>query len=103
LFPAFGETQFQILCLLAPVSLVTTVIITCTCIKEIDPKLLFTFPGQEQEESKGGIQAALSVSPRVLSLTTAINQHHAFTSPRQTNLQHSILRMDRLVSMFISN
>lgn len=63
LFPAFGETQFQILCVLAPVSLVTTAIITCICIKEVDPKLLFTFPGQEQEESKGGTQAALSVSP----------------------------------------
>jgi len=61
LFPGLGDTQFEILCILAPVSLVTAVIITCICIKEIDPKLLFTFPGQEQEERKGGMQAAISV------------------------------------------
>ena len=61
IFPAsFGETQFQILCVLAPIVLVITVIITCVVIKEVDPALLFTFPG-EAEKDKGGIQAAIGV------------------------------------------
>lgn len=54
-----GETQFQILCMLAPVSLVLTVIITCVSIKEIDPALLFNLPGQGPEQS--GMQSAISV------------------------------------------
>jgi len=58
--PPLGETQFQILCVLGPTSLVITVIITCVAIKEVDPALLFTFPGQESED-KGGIQTAISV------------------------------------------
>ena len=61
-FPSLGETQFQILCVLAPVFLVITVIITCTAVKEVDPALLFVFPGQENEQ-QGGIQAAVSVKP----------------------------------------
>jgi hypothetical protein len=59
-FPSLGDTQFEILCILAPVSLVITVIITCITIQEVDPALLFTLPGQETE-NKGGIQSALHV------------------------------------------
>ena len=58
--PSLGETQFQILCILAPVSLVITVIITCVAVREVDPALLFILPGQE--ESERGIQAAISVA-----------------------------------------
>jgi hypothetical protein len=54
-----GKTQFQILCILAPILLVLTVIITCVSIKEVDPALLFTLPGQELEQR--GIPSALSV------------------------------------------
>jgi len=60
-FPSLGETQFQILCVLAPVFMVITVIVTCTAVKEVDPALLFVFPGQGTDQ--GGIQAAISVPP----------------------------------------
>ena len=59
--PSLGETQFEILCVLAPVSLVITVIVTCVAVREVDPAFLFTLPGQEQD--KKGIQAAISVPP----------------------------------------
>src|SRR5579859_4836003 len=56
--PFLGETQFQILCILAPVLLVITMIITCITIKEVDPALLFTLPGEHSEK---GFQAAINV------------------------------------------
>jgi solute carrier family 45, member 1/2/4 len=59
--PALGKTQFQILCILGPVSLVVTVLVTCLAIREVDPALLFQFPGQEENEK--GVQVAISVIP----------------------------------------
>jgi len=58
--PYLGETQFQILCVLAPSFFLVTAVITCIMVQETDPALLFTFPGQE-EENKGGIQGVVSV------------------------------------------
>jgi hypothetical protein len=62
-FPSLGTTQFQILCILAPVSLVATMTITCVVIKEADPALLFSLPEDPDAEKKSGIQAALHVFP----------------------------------------
>ena len=63
--PALGNTQFEILCVLAPVALVVTVIITVITIREIDPALLFVLPDQEPEETKG-LQAAISVPSHLI-------------------------------------
>ena len=62
--PFLGTTQFQILCILAPVLLVITMLITCITIKEVDPALLFLLPGEHSEK---GIQAAINVSPPAIS------------------------------------
>ncbi|KAL4909465.1 hypothetical protein BDW74DRAFT_165906 [Aspergillus multicolor] len=39
LFPFLGHTRFQILCALASISLVVTLLISCSCIQERDPRL----------------------------------------------------------------
>ena len=85
-FPSLGETQFQILCVLAPVFLVITVIVTCTAVKEVDPALLFVFPGQGTDQ--GGIQAAISVPPPSppSPLTADVNLHLPSPSSRPPNL-----------------
>jgi hypothetical protein len=61
--PSLGTTQFQILCILAPVSIVITMGITCVFIKEVDPQLLFSLPEDPDAEKKSGVQAALHVFP----------------------------------------
>jgi solute carrier family 45 protein 1/2/4 len=58
--PSLGDTQFGILCVLAPISLVVTVLITCATIKEVDPALLFVSP-EDLPETKTGLQATLYV------------------------------------------
>jgi hypothetical protein len=100
LAPSLGGTQFQILCILAPVSLVGTAIITCFTIKEPDPALLFTLPGQED---KGGLQAALGVKLSSIMLTVDANKYHPASATHSSDLQHSIFRLDRLVSVYSPN
>ena len=58
--PYLGETQFQILCVLAPAFFVVTAAITVIMVNEIDPALLFILPGQERE-NEGGITGVVSV------------------------------------------
>jgi len=58
--PYLGETQFQILCVLAPAFFVVTAAITVIMVNEIDPALLFILPGQEHE-NEGGITGVVSV------------------------------------------
>ena len=83
--PALGKTQFQILCILAPISLVITVIITCVTIRESDPALLFTLPGQDRDQS--GIQVAINVRYSYnFSLTIDVDEYFSPSSSNSTDL-----------------
>jgi len=73
--PFLGTTQFQILCILAPVLLVITMLITCITIKEVDPALLFLLPGEHSEK---GIQAAINVSSPAISFSLLAIIHLSF-------------------------
>jgi hypothetical protein len=88
-FPSLGRTQFQILCILAPVSLVSTMTVTCVVIKEADPALLFSLPEDPDAEKKSGVQAALHVFSfffLVEMLTLDFDEYFSSSRSRPSNL-----------------